>query len=275
MCKYWFNAINIKIYGLRLVHQVELTPVTITNKKDRYDLHQIDWVHRFRATVPYHKWLLREHVHWHFLCCVCPLSRWLTGRPSCCSPRPTLWRSWASSSAPPSRSPTPSSCSRAQTRDSSDWGAGAEPPIFMCQIHFIAGKRPWPLFHVFGVLYPSERKGGGVVMVHVAWGGIKEGLEEEGKVGNTYIFGEKWRKDDRQKLVCGVDRIGLRQVSGGDSQRFSSLVVFQLLRLTHYQSWIITKPPNITWTSQSPASGCTSADVAQTSCRLSQPIWRH
>ena len=48
------------------------------------------------------------------------IRRWLTGRPSCCWHRPTLWRSWASSLDPPSKSPTPSSCSRAQTRDSSD-----------------------------------------------------------------------------------------------------------------------------------------------------------
>lgn len=35
---------------------------------------------------------------------------------------------------------------------------GDAPPIIMCQNHSVAGtKRPWPLFHVFGVLYPSER----------------------------------------------------------------------------------------------------------------------
>lgn len=35
-----------------------------------------------------------------------------TARRSCCSPRPTWWRSWAWSSAPLSRSSTPSWCSR-------------------------------------------------------------------------------------------------------------------------------------------------------------------
>lgn len=56
-------------------------------------------------------------VH-HFSCV--RVVRWLTARPSCCWLRLTLWRSWASSWDPPSRSPTPFLCSKAQTKDWSD-----------------------------------------------------------------------------------------------------------------------------------------------------------
>lgn len=64
----------------------------------------------------------------------------------------------------------------------------AGPPFIMCQIHSVAGKRPWPLFHVFGVLYPSERgrgEGGGLIRVK---GELKERFEDAGKLWNADIF---------------------------------------------------------------------------------------
>lgn len=99
----------------------------------------------------------------HHLSCVC-LVRWLTARPSCCWLRPTSWRSWASSWDPPSRSPTPFSCLKAQTRDWSD------PPPFTRSHHLVPKsfgcreeekkkEKPWTLFfHMFWCPVPIRER---------------------------------------------------------------------------------------------------------------------
>lgn len=100
----------------------------------------------------------------------------------------------------------------------------------MCQNHSVAGtKRPWPLFHVFGVLYPSERGRAGR-----GGGGIKERLEEEGKWGNTDIF--KGLKEE--DLWKEADEDEWREF-GGFSQLMCLVQYLSLIVTTHLPDYLV------------------------------------